>query len=192
MSRESEYIVDVRPAERVDALRIVAHHADALVLPGELPHDAVLCIVGILILIHQDVGKLRRIACQHLGMVLEEQVRVEQDVVKVHRPRLSAALLVAQVNLARLGHLGLSVVGHGKRIGGIHLRRHQSVLGIRYAALDDVRLVHLIVELHLLDDSLEQALRVRLVIDGEVRCKPDMLRLGAQYTEKHAMEGTHP
>ena len=161
-------------------------------LLGELPHDAVLGIVGILILIDQDVGKLRGIACQHLGMVLKQEVGVEEDIVEIHRTCLAATLLVAQVDFARLGHLGMAVVGHGKSIGGIHLGGHQAVLGIRNAALDDIGFVHLIVELHLLDDGLEQALRVGLVVDGEVGCKPDVLGLGSQNTQEHTVEGTHP
>ena len=192
LAGKPEDIVDIGSPERVDALRIVAHHAYMLIVACELPHDAVLCIVGILILVYQHVGKLRGILCQHLGMILKQQVGIQQYIVKVHRPSLSAAFLIAQVYLACLGHLGMSVIGHGKSIGGIHLCGHEAVLGIRYATLDHARLVHLIVELHLLDDALEQTLRVGLVIDGEVGSKANMLSLGPQYPQKHAVEGTHP
>ena len=163
-----------------------------LIVACELPHDAMLRIVGILILVYQHVGKLRGILCQHLGMILKQQVSIQQYIVKVHRPSLSAAFLIAQVYLARLGHLGLAVVGHSKSISSIHLGCHEAVLGIRYATLDHAGLVHLIVELHLLDDALEQTLRVGLVIDGEVGSKAYMLSLGPQYAQKHAVEGAHP
>ena len=52
---ELEHIVQVGSAERVYALSIVTYHADLGAETGQLPYDAVLGIVGILILINQNI-----------------------------------------------------------------------------------------------------------------------------------------
>ena len=54
-AREVEDIVNLRPAERVDALGIIAHHTDPMMNRSQLLHNGMLRQVGILILIHQDV-----------------------------------------------------------------------------------------------------------------------------------------
>ena len=52
-------------------------------------------------------------------------------------------------------------------------------------------LVSLLVQTHLLDDSLDERAGVSLIIDGEVVVEPDMLSLGPQDSGEDAMKGTH-
>ena len=61
---EIQNIVNVRSPEGVDALRVVAHHAYTLILLCQLQHDAVLCIVGVLILVDKHIAELLAIACR--------------------------------------------------------------------------------------------------------------------------------
>ena len=49
--------MDIRSPERVNALGIVAHHADVVVVFSQLADDEVLGEIGILILVYQDVGE---------------------------------------------------------------------------------------------------------------------------------------
>ena len=66
-----QYIVNIRPSEGIDTLRIIPHHAYTLMLPGKLKHNAVLCEVGILVLIHQHITELLRILAANLGIIPE-------------------------------------------------------------------------------------------------------------------------
>ena len=76
--REVEDIVDLCATEGVDALGIVTHHAHLSMMNPQLHHDAVLRVVGILVLIHKDELELVLVFCQYLGMLLKQYISVEQ------------------------------------------------------------------------------------------------------------------
>ena len=152
---EVQYVVYLRPAERVDALRIVAHHTHLAMLQSQLHHDAVLRVVRILILIHQDVFESVLILRQNVRMLLEENVSVEQQIVEVHRIRLLQSVPVVLVDVTHLRDACRAVGLIHLRIGSIASRCHQSVLGIADAALHRGRLIHLLVQSHLLDDAAQ-------------------------------------
>ena len=67
--RKIENIINIRPTERIDTLRIVSHHTDTLILLCQLQNNAMLRIIRILILIHQHITELFPIACQHFRKV---------------------------------------------------------------------------------------------------------------------------
>ena len=189
---EVEDIVDVGPAEGVDALRIVAHHADVLVVLGQLEHDAVLGHIRVLILVHEDVAELLLVAGQHVGMVAEEQEGIEQQVVEVHRVGLAATLPVAAIDVAQSRYLGRAVVLIRFLVAGIVGRRHEVVLRVGDARLDQPRLINLLVELHLLDNGAYQALAVGRVIDGELMREAQHIGFGMQDAQEEAVERSHP
>ena len=173
-------------------MRIVAHHADVLVVLGQLEHDAVLGHVRVLILVHKNVAELLLVAGQHVGMVAEEQEGIEQQVVEVHRVGLAATLPVAAVHVAQGGHLGRTVVLIRFLVAGIVGRRHEVVLRVGDARLYQPRLIDLLVELHLLDDGAYQALAVGRVVDGELTCEAQHVGLGMQDAQEEAVERSHP
>lgn len=105
-------------------MRIIAHHTDVLVFFRQLEHNAVLGKVGVLILIHQDIAKLRLIAGKHIRMVAEKQESIEQQIIEVHSIRLSATFPIAAVNIAQGGHFGGAVAFVGFLVVGIARRRH--------------------------------------------------------------------
>ena len=125
-------------------------------------------------------------------MVTEQYKCIEQQVIKVHGIRLTAALLIALVNLAC--HWNLLELIVLVDIGVLYIGRcsHKTVLGIRYAALDYVCLICLVIQLHLPDDGLDQVLAVSLVIDGEVGAVADLIGLRPEDTAEYAVEGAHP
>ena len=91
---EMKYVADFCSTEAVYALCVVAHHAYVLSLPCELQYYLMLRIVGVLILVHQDVMIEILILLAHLRMVVEEQPRLQQEVVEVHGIGLSEPLLI--------------------------------------------------------------------------------------------------
>lgn len=116
---EIQDIVDVGSPEGVDALRVIAHHTDVLMLFCQLKHNAVLGKVGVLVLVHQNIAELRPIACKHLRTVAEKQEGIEQQIVEIHGIRLPATLPVAAVNIAYGRHLGRTIAFVGFFVVGI-------------------------------------------------------------------------
>ena len=107
---KTKNIANIGTAEGVYALRIVAHHAHSLALLGELPHNCRLQEVGILILIHKQITELAHILFAHLGELLEQPVRVEQQVVEIHSIGLFAALAIAAVYITGIGNARTLVI----------------------------------------------------------------------------------
>ena len=165
---EIQNIVDVGSPERVDALRIVTHHTNTLILLSELQHNAVLRIVGVLILVDKHITELLTIARQHFGKIAEKNIGIDQQIIEIHCSGLPATLPVTAVNVAYGRHLGRSICLVSLLVGSIARRRHQMVLSIGNASLYTAGFIGLFVKPHLLDDGTEQALAVRRVVDGEL------------------------
>ena len=77
-------VADVRAAPLVDALVVVAHHAQVAVLLRQQIDQSVLQHVGVLVLVHHDVFKLLLILQQRLFVALKQPHRIEDEVVEVH------------------------------------------------------------------------------------------------------------
>ena len=146
---EVQDIVDVSSSETVDALRIVAHHAHLLSLLRQLIHYLLLCVVSVLILIHQHKLELLHIFPAHILVVFKQYPRLHQQVVKVHCVRLSASLRVPYIYIRYLRPLLARVVSRPRALL-IRLRQQQMVLRHRYTVGHRRRLIHLIVQPHLL------------------------------------------
>ena len=130
---EVEYVLYLGPAERVDRLAVVAHHAD---VPAEIrkpPEYYVLCLVGVLVLVHHYIGEAVGDVGEGLGVVAQQVVHVQEYVVEVHDPGRLELLLVPMVEFSEHGfpapRIGLCEGGVGK----VGLPCHQIVLHHRYA-----------------------------------------------------------
>ena len=189
---EVEDIVDVGSAEAVDALGIVAYHADALPLACQEPDDLMLGEVRVLVLIDQHEVEAFLPGVGHVGIAAQQQPGVQQQVVEVHRIRLLQAFLVAAVDVGgqRAMHHAVAFAEFLHRIvsGG----EHQSVLCIGDAVLHAGGLIDLFVEVHLADDEFEEAEAVGGVVDGVVRLIAKSLAFYAEDAGEDAMEGAHP
>lgn len=163
-----------------------------LMVLGKLQHDAVLCKIGILILIHQNVTELLLITCQHLGVVSEQQECVEQQIVEVHRIRPPATLPISLVDVAKRRNLGSTVSFVSLLVVGIACRRNQMILGIRDTRLHHPRLVHFLIQPHFLDNGTYQAFTVRRIVNGKLRSEADMPGLDMQNAQEHGVKGSHP
>ena len=189
---ELEHVVQICATERVDALGIVTYHTYLGTVTGKLPYYAVLGVVGILILINQNVFERCTVTFQHIRMVTEKYERIEQQVIKIHCVTLAAALLIALVNLAHHGYALKLVMLVDIGILNISRCRYQTVLGIADTVLDHAGLIGLVIQLHILDNGFYQVLAVLLVIDGKVGCITDKRSLRPQNPAENAVESTHP
>ena len=68
--------------------------------------DSVLGEVGVLVLINQYIPKLVLEAVQDIGMLGDQCVGLEQQVVEVHGPGAETALRVCAVDLVDVGSAG--------------------------------------------------------------------------------------
>ncbi|MNX81717.1 hypothetical protein D3C86_1134120 [compost metagenome] len=88
---------EVRGAERVDALVHVAHHAQVVVARGQQRDQLVLGLVGVLVLVDQDVLEALAVLVEHVGGGPEEAHRQEEQVVEVQGVLAHQLLLVIGV-----------------------------------------------------------------------------------------------
>ena len=126
---EVEYIVDIGTTEGIDALRVIAHHANTLFLLRELPDDLLLGVVGVLVLIHKHEIEKVDILPPHVPMVSEEAEGVAQQVVKVHGVGLQASSLILLEDVSYLGHPRSTVSLRLVMVIGILSGGRQAVLG---------------------------------------------------------------
>ena len=189
---EAQDILDLRAAERVDALRVVAHHADVAVQLAEPPDDDVLREVGVLVLVHENVAELVLVLREYLREVAHQDIRVQQQVVEVHRAVLAAFARVQFVNVEELRNPLLAVFGLQRTVRLVGLRRDQVVFRLRDSGCDDVRLVGLVREVQLLDRELHEVFRVGRIVDRERRRVAQLVGFGAQDAGENRVEGAHP
>ena len=187
---EVQDVVDVGTTETVDALGVVAHHADTLTLLGQLHDNGLLGVVRVLVLIHQHVGKAVHILPAHLLMFAEQQEGLHQQVVKVHGVRLSAALGITPVDVLDGRNLPHCVVGCRGAVG-VGSWQQQVVLSHRDTISHTRCLIDLVVQLHLADNALDQRSGVALVVDGEVGVVAYVLCLTTEDACKDGVERAH-
>ena len=171
---------------------VVAHHADVLVDRAQLLDDEVLCEVGVLVLVHEDVPEAVLVFAQQVREVAKQHVHLVQQVVKIHGACTEAPRLVVGEDFSEHGPAGLLVFRSNLGVLGVRPRVDQVVLGAADAALHACGLVHLVVETHALDDVLQQAAAVLRVVDGEVSRVVDALAFHPKDAGEDAVKRPHP
>ena len=99
---EVEDILDAGAAESIDALGIVAHYADILVVGGQPLDDQVLAVIGVLVFIHKDILEFPLVFDHHLRELLQQDVHVDEQVVEVHGVRFLQPFRIGKVDLAKV------------------------------------------------------------------------------------------
>ena len=188
---KTENIVDIGATKTIDALGVVAHGTNPLLLLAQLHHDAHLGVVGVLILVNQEEVEPVGVFLPDVLMLLKELEGKSQQIVEIHGVGLLATLHIRNENFSHTWHFGTLVGLIQFLVAGIVLRTHQVVLSHRNAAVDGGRLVDLLVESHLLDDGLDERARVALIVDGKVVGETYVLSLGSENARENAVESSH-
>ena len=89
------------PRARNQALIFIPHHAQVVVMPGQMLHQQVLGAVGVLVLVHQDVAEALGVDLLQ-GRVPKEPLGPQQQVIEVAGPVLRQALLVELIGIQDL------------------------------------------------------------------------------------------
>ena len=177
-------VLDGGAAELVDALVVVADHADVLMSARQQADQQKLGVVGVLILVHHDVAEAVAVFFQHVGVLLENFDGKDDDVVKVQRVCRFQPLLVVAVDLA--DHL-LAVVA--VCLPQHVLRGEQLVLGRADRGQNSLWRHHLFLDGQLLERLLDDAHRVVGVVDGEAALISQRGDLPSENAHAGRMEG---
>ncbi|MGC0428154.1 hypothetical protein RKD32_004509 [Streptomyces sp. SAI-195] len=198
---ELEDVADGGAAEGVDRLVGVAHHAqlggrhlglrrhvDGVLRghPDQLAHQGVLGVVGVLVLVHQDVPEAAAVVLGDVREGAQQIDRGHDQVVEVEGVGLAQPRLVHGV---RLGEGLLEAVGG---LGGEVLLVDQLVLQVRDLGAEGLRRELLRVQVEVAADQCHEPLGVGGVVDRERRGEAELLRLAAQDADARAVEGHHP
>ena len=174
------------PAEPVHRLVGVADDAHVLVAAGEQQDDLVLRLVGVLVLVDEDVLEALAVVLEDVGVVAQQADGVDEQVVEVHRPGL------VQPGLVLPEHLGLlaleDVLGAGQRL----VRAAQLVLPEADDAVHAPRREALGVEAEVADHVAGEADGVGLVVDRELAGVAEAVGVGPQHPHAGRVERADP
>ena len=82
---EFQDVADAGAAPSINRLVRVAGGADVLVFQRQAAGDHVLRVVGVLVFVDQNVSKAVFEVCAEVGMVAEQEGRLEQQVIEIDR-----------------------------------------------------------------------------------------------------------
>ena len=159
-----EDVLDRCAAELVDTLVIVTDDADVAPAIGKQSRELILEIVRVLILVDEDIAEAALPVLAHVLVLVEQADGVVDQVVKIHRPGGKQTLPVGLVHLA---DADAARVVRRLRARQILLRRDAGILGAADLREHGAVRKRLLVEIHLLENALDDRLTVRRVIDRE-------------------------
>ena len=170
--------------EPVDALVVVAHHADVLLRPGQQAHQLELCHAGILVLVHQQIAVTLLVIMAHLGVLPQKNHGLVNQIVEIKGARIFQLLFVLGVDPGGQRTLGAAGVGLGCFGGADQLVLPAAELIQR--RLDGEKLV---VYIQLFVDALHHPLGVVGVVDGKTPGPAQFLGISAQKPHTGRVEG---
>ena len=158
-------VADGRPPEGVDRLVGVTDDAEfargdtACAVTDQLTHKDVLSVVGVLVLIHEDVTEPAPIVLGHIGEELEQRHGRADEIVEVKGVCTAEPALVLRIRLRQ------DPIRGGLRPTSEGLLIDEFVFQVRDPRREAAGRVALGVEIEILDDHRHQPLRVGGVVD---------------------------
>ena len=178
-------VLDPCATPAVDGLVIIADHGHAFAITGQQLQPGVLQGVGILELVDQQVGEALAVMRQQVRRVTQQLQRAQQQLTEIHQPATLAGQLIELVHLDHLAHVGVAV--------GLDLMGPQPLfLAAGDEVLDLLGRPALVIDVVLLEQSLDHAQLVIAVDDLEVLGQTRLLPVGAQQTVTDGVEGADP
>ena len=175
---------DRRPLD--EALIVIPDHREVAVLAGQQLEQAVLGVVGVLVLVDEDVAEGGGVAGADLGEELEDVDGPDEEVVEVHRVH------AVQVALVELVDVGDGLLEEGADLLAVGLGVAQLVLGVGDLVLHRRGREALGVDAELVDAALDQPARVGRVVDRVLAGVAQARGLGAQQARAGGVEGHDP
>ena len=174
---ELEDVRDLRAAPPVDALVVIAHHANiGRFARGEKAHQIELEAVRILELIHEHLGKPRAPFFPDGWVVVQEFHRLHKEVVEIHRVQRMEFAVVA----------GIDGADHGLVI----LRRGPAIiLGFADEVFREAGVEFFILRRHAVDNLFDEPELVTLVENREIVFVSELFGIGPENPHAESVEG---
>ena len=103
-----EQVGDLRAAPAVNALVVVAHHAEVAMLQRQRVDQLELRAVGVLILVRHDIAVFGAAGLQHVGKFIEQPQRQQDQVIEIHGVAGAQGGFVARADvLGQRAHAGV-------------------------------------------------------------------------------------
>ena len=186
---EAQNVLDGGAPEAVDALVVVAHHADVLIPARQQGGQQVLQVVGVLVLVDEHVAELALVEAAGLLVVLQKQHRLQDQVVEVHGVGGLEAALVVRIGPGNaLQTVVPGVLGHFRVAFG----QQELVLCLGYLVQNDLGREGLLVQAHVVEHVLHHPLGVGGIVDGKAAGVAQLLPVAAQDTAAGGVEGHGP
>ena len=179
-----EDIFNGSAAETVDALVVIAHHADVALRPGEQTDQTELRHAGVLILVHQQVAVLILVEFPHVRVIGQQLHGLINQIVKIERTGLFQLFLVGCVDAGGLGALHVS----GVVCKGL-LRADQLILPAAHLVDGSFDGQKFIVDAQLFIYRFHHTLGIVGVVDGKAAGVADLLCPAAQDAHTGRVEG---
>ncbi len=160
----------------------VADHANISVLRRQLADDAVLHPIGVLVFVDEDIGIFLSIVFEHARVLAEKFRRQQEQVAEVEGLRIGEFLLVFRVELRNEFFVEIDgpVCDRGREQPGI--------LPLVDLPTNPPWLVNLWIEPFAFEHFLDDADRIRIVIDDEAAIARQMTDVPAQNPHADGME----
>ena len=181
---EIKDVLNGSAAEAVDALVIIAHHADVLFRAGEEAHQTELRHTGVLILVHQQIAVFVLVEIPHILVLGQQLHSLVDQVVKVECSGFLQALFVGRVDAGRQRAFGI-FCGAGKGL----FRADKLILPSAHLVDRSLDGQELIVHIQVFVDSLHHALGIIGIVDSKAARVADLLRPAAQDAYTGRVEG---
>ncbi len=135
---------------------VVAYHTDVLPDGRQLPDDEVLAKVGVLELVDKQVMDAVLVFVEHIEVLLEKLIRIEQQIVEIHGPRLKATQGIVFINVADFrSHVG-GIITHHFDVGEVFLPGDELVFCRGNAVINNIGFVLRFVKPHFFDNRPDQ------------------------------------
>ncbi len=185
---ELEEVPHIGSPPTVDRLVGIADHRYLVMSSGKLQHELVLCPVGVLVLVDQDVLEALLVCGQDVGVVPEQPDGDPQQVVEVHRVRRHQPALVLLVYLCDLA-FEQRAAACALRVFG---RTEQLVFCTGDRGVDGAGRELLSVQAQIPDHVAGEADGIGLVIDRKRLLVTERSGFPAQYPHARRVERRHP
>ena len=174
-------------AEFINTLIVIADNTEIAAAFREEFDEQILCVVGILVLVHHNIAELVLEVFQNIRAILQEADGIGDEIVKIHRIRFRKPLLI---ELVRLTNQRKTVVAPGS--SDKLIRRYQIILGTGNFAQNCLMREHLVLNLQNPLTILHQTLRIVRIINGKMTGITEAIPKLTEETGAGGMEGRSP
>ena len=186
---KAENILNGGAPKAVDALVVVAHHADVLIAAREERGEKILQVVGVLVLVDEHIAELALIVASHILKLLQKLHGAQNDIVKIQGIGLLEARFIEVIG--RDSPLHAVVPRYGGSLGKF-LRRLHLILGAADKVEEHPGREGLLVELHVSNNILHHPLGILGIIDGKAAGIAKAVDIPAENPAAGGVEGHCP